>query len=762
MLSVFPARSIFALRIEGSSRAIYAPSNYEGDSKLTKAAIQTALKQIKASEYGTEAIYAHLKGEAFVGVYPIMEDSAVQWFALDFDDKTAATIDPIIESAREQQQVLAEAGLPTYLEISQSGKGVHLWGFLEEPVNAGRIRHALSPLIVESDTYDRMFPNNDGIDETRPLGNLIALPLHGNRVAEGFSVFIDENNKPYENQFVFLSTLERIPLAKVTELFDEAGHYSPDKIRTGFKGESETLTDSWKITNRKYGSPFIRHCYDHATEIDEPTWYALACQFSQFVDGRELFHEWSAQDVRRYNVGTTDRKYDQAVKANKPHSCEAIRHNIWADCADDRRFYGVVWHPYDLAKVPFLALTETTDSSDETIKAGLVRADEGFANVLEELRDIQANPGRAHGYEFGIPPLDEHVGMRPGTMVVMAARSGFGKSAWVGHVINALVDQGVTSAFASLEMTSQEFWTRQLSTKTDVSQTRMKAGKLTDGDWKRLNAWVAELRDPDTYPVIVDEHSRTMERIYEFAGRVCHEAPKDRDGKPKVVLFVDYLQLVQGEGDDDRRIVSRTSKQLTELAKALGICVVALAQLNRAAENNTDTKPSLAWLRDSGQIEQDAHVVMYLMGERGPGVIERLIPILKNRHGTGGIEVRADFNQPLMQFGESGKWARDFNSGVHFDNDAPTVSPDDEDLFGDLGSISVSSEQAERGQTAEVHNAFYTHKIPKPEPMREKTYVMRSTPLGPVAVKEVEEKDKWAVPFEGINVPVKAKKAFTF
>ena len=99
---------------------------------------------------------------------------------MDFDKDEAEARKQV---ARQQEIFLQEAGIPTYIERSRSGNGYHLWGFLEEPVNAGELRFALSPYIDNRDTYDRMFPNQDGTTESSPYGNLIALPLNGKLVS---------------------------------------------------------------------------------------------------------------------------------------------------------------------------------------------------------------------------------------------------------------------------------------------------------------------------------------------------------------------------------------------------------------------------------------------------------------------------------------------------------------------------------------------------------------------------------------------------
>ena len=674
VLALFGARNIFALRVEFEGRALYVPTNYTGQSEFTTKIVAKTLKKLKTSEYGVEAITAHLNGDIFIGVYPLQEDSTVQWFALDFDGDD--DFEEVRKVALAQQEVLLEVGLRTYMEISQSGKGIHLWGFLSEALPASTIRHALSPLIIDTDTYDRMFPNQDGISETRPLGNLIALPLQGDRVKSGFSVFINPvTGELATDQFGFLAQIERIPKGLVEKLFEEAGLYRPERIISSFKGESETRLDSWKMTNPKFGSPFIQHCFENASSIDEPTWYVLACQFAQFQDGRDLFHKWSAEDSRRYDPGSTDRKYNQAIRTKKPHSCEYIRNNVWMECADDKRFESGVYHPFDLADVQFKDLVDSVGTGTQS--RTVISAAEGIDRAMGWLAKVESDPTIGQGYKYGLTDIDVHTGIRDTDLIIIAARPSIGKSSIAGHVIDELAVQGVPSYFFSLEMSSGQFWTRQLAKHTGVDSTRMKKGRLTSNDWARIRAWKKEIDEKESYPVFIDEWSKRIDIIYDTAGRLVHTYGKG-------VIFVDYLQIVHKEGNESEyAAVTRIVTALKDLAKALEVPVVALAQLNRTAiDSDSDGQSLDSWLRGSGQIEQDADVILFLLGERGPGIVERTIVIQKDRHGEAGLRVVVDFNQPLMQWGERGKWIREFGHETKLDNDAPTVTPDDDDLFG--------------------------------------------------------------------------------
>ena len=239
-LELFAGRpDTYAIRWEwekdGTKRAIYIPSNYDGDSEYAKDHAEKICEDVGTDKYGKEAALAHMRGSHFLGVYPIHADSTTKFFALDFDKEP----EEAWKAAKRQQKIFHdEAGIPLYIERSRSGNGYHLWAFLAEAVNAGLVRHAIAQFIEEQDTYDRMFPNQNGVTEARPLGNLIALPLFGSTVKDGKGVFVvegaDGTPQVVEDQKDYLRRVERIPTSKLEELFDDAPEvYQPERDHPG-------------------------------------------------------------------------------------------------------------------------------------------------------------------------------------------------------------------------------------------------------------------------------------------------------------------------------------------------------------------------------------------------------------------------------------------------------------------------------------------------------------------------------------------------
>ena len=660
----------YAIRVEFPDKAVYFPSTYDGESEAAERAVRKIVKQIGTPEFTPEVVRQHLAGKHLIGLYPIQPDSTVRWFALDFDKKKDTDPDPFAAALKQAKVFWEEAGLPVYIERSQGGKGFHVWGFLDGSVNAGKLRHALAPYIENADTYDRMFPNQNGVSETRPLGNLIAMPFHGARMEHGNSAFVTRNGKgepvAVEDQFAFLREVELIPVARIDELFDEAGEYQPEREHTIYEGEAEGLKKSWKMTHPVFGCEFVRWCWENPAEVNEPLWYALACNFAQLEDGRKLFHEWSKRDADRYNAHHTDKKYDQAVRANKPHSCEVIR-GLGGNCECDHRFPGKVYHPFDMVKLSFKAIVESigVEDGDDIIWT----AAEGFDAAIEWAEQVEKDPSMGQGNRYGIKSLDAATGLRPSDLVIAAARPGMGKTAFAGTVMNNLALAGVPTAIFSMEMSKLQFFKRGISTIAGVSQTRITTGQLTGEDWKKIRAAQKLVSDPTKYPLYVDDLSRSTDRIFEIAADLVYN-------KGVQVIFIDYLQLAQRlPRESIFDAVTRFTHDFKLMAKALNVCVVCLTQLNRTADDATsDSQTYDSWLRGSGDIEQAADVIIFLLGEKGPGVKERIAALHKERHREGGLRIDLEFNQPLMQFGEQGTWQiTQPGPDIKRREDAPTV-----------------------------------------------------------------------------------------
>ncbi len=230
--------------------------------------------------------------------------------------------------------------------------------------------------------------------------------------------------------------------------------------------------------------------------------------------------------------------------------------------------------------------------------------------TLEEMERIASRDGSLSGVPTGFADLDGITnGLHPGQLVVVAARPAMGKSTLALDFARAAsIKHGQTSVVFSLEMSRTEIVMRLLSAEARVHLQNMRSGRMTDDDWVRLAQRIGEVT---TAPLFIDDSPHlTMMELRSKCRRL-----KQRHDLKLVVL--DYLQLMTPTKrlDSRQQEVSEMSRALKLLAKELEVPVIALSQLNRAAENRADKKPQLSDLRESGAIEQDADVVVLLHRE---------------------------------------------------------------------------------------------------------------------------------------------------
>lgn len=261
--------------------------------------------------------------------------------------------------------------------------------------------------------------------------------------------------------------------------------------------------------------------------------------------------------------------------------------------------------------------------------------------VLHEAMDrLDARMRGEHntgGVETGFADLDKLTsGLHNGELVVLAARPSMGKTAFALNIAeNVAMRQQVATLFVSLEMSAIELADRMLCSYAHVNGHRLRSGSLSQADRLRLVEKAAELSQAPLY--VDDSASRTVTEIAAAARRIA------RRHKRLGLIVIDYLQLIEPDDSNDPRQeqVAKMTRRLKGLARELKVPVLCLAQLNRQAEASKDNRPRLSHLRESGAIEQDADVVMfvhresyYLRGEeRDQRENEAEIIVAKQRNG---------------------------------------------------------------------------------------------------------------------------------
>ncbi|MBE6369235.1 MAG: replicative DNA helicase [Lentisphaerae bacterium] len=271
-----------------------------------------------------------------------------------------------------------------------------------------------------------------------------------------------------------------------------------------------------------------------------------------------------------------------------------------------------------------------------------------FAHI-ERIINKQEEPGIMSGF----PDLDKMTGgLKRGEMFVVAARPSIGKTALALNIIRNIVmkNNPKTVILFSLEMTDEQISTRLICTEADMSERNFRDGSFRNGDMPKLANAVKNLRNA---PLFIDPTGGlTIAELRAKARRMKIQHKID-------LIVIDYLQLMQGSGHEEsrQREVSEISSGIKSLAKELQIPVMVLAQLNREVEKGTaSTMPKLSHLRESGSIEQDADVVVFLHRDRDkaknlpPGAsVEAKLIVEKNRNGETGY-VDLEFYPSRMEF----------------------------------------------------------------------------------------------------------------
>jgi len=264
---------------------------------------------------------------------------------------------------------------------------------------------------------------------------------------------------------------------------------------------------------------------------------------------------------------------------------------------------------------------------------------DALAESFDRLDELHKRGTALRGVPTGFRDLDNKLsGMQDTNLIILAARPGQGKTAFSLNIAqHVAVDLKQTVGFFSLEMSKEELVDRLLVSQADVDAWRLKTGKLNDEDFSRLSEAMGVLSDA---PLYIDDTPGL--NIFEMRTK----ARRLQVGKQLKLLIIDYLQLIDPGRHQDSRVqeVSMISQSLKNLARELKVPVLAISQLSRAVEARGTKEPQLADLRESGAIEQDADVVMFLYrqdaeSEHWDQQIMKL-KIAKHRNGpTGEIDM---------------------------------------------------------------------------------------------------------------------------
>jgi replicative DNA helicase len=252
---------------------------------------------------------------------------------------------------------------------------------------------------------------------------------------------------------------------------------------------------------------------------------------------------------------------------------------------------------------------------------------DALAESFDRLDELHKQSEGLRGVPTGFKDLDDALaGMQKSNLLILASRPGVGKTSMALNIAqNLAVKYKRPIGFFSLEMSREELVDRLLVAQADIDAWRLKTGKLDEEDFTKLSIAMGELAEAPLY--IDDTPALSILEMRTKARRLQVEAGID-------LLIVDYLQLAKSRHLENRvQEVSEISQGLKNLARELKIPILALSQLSRAVEQRGTRKPQLADLRESGSIEQDADVVMFLWREEEENAENIVLDIAKHRNG---------------------------------------------------------------------------------------------------------------------------------
>ncbi len=266
--------------------------------------------------------------------------------------------------------------------------------------------------------------------------------------------------------------------------------------------------------------------------------------------------------------------------------------------------------------------------SQKSMKQGFVAIKDTLAESFDRLDELHKNAGSLRGVPTGFSDLDKTLaGLQKSNLVILAARPGMGKTALSLNIAQyASSVKKIPVGFFSLEMSKEELVDRLLVSQADIDAWRLKTGKLSSDDFQKLSSAMGVLAEA---PLFIDDTPGLS--IMEMRTKARRLKAEQDIG----LIVVDYLQLMRGRNLENRvQEVAEISQGLKNIARELKVPVLSLSQLSRAVEHRGGNEPQLADLRESGAIEQDADVVMFLYRPDDEDLENMKLKIAKHRNGA--------------------------------------------------------------------------------------------------------------------------------
>lgn len=374
-------------------------------------------------------------------------------------------------------------------------------------------------------------------------------------------------------------------------------------------------------------------------------------------DGKQIdavvIAEYFDERNRLAEVGGLDYLLDIVRNTAGSHSLNSYV-KIVNDRAKERAILKASNDIRDVMTMPDLTTDERIGETEKIISLAL-ESDEGVNSVsttkeavksyIEKL-DHRFQNGVENGLMTGIDSLDDRFsGFMPGDFIIVGGRPSMGKTTVATNLLRGPAESGKRCYCSSLEMETSSLMNRFIASVAGIGLKTLKDATLEDGDWPKLTAAVSKIKD---WSIVFDDQGGVD--IADLCNRWRAESRKN--GLDFIV--VDYLQLITDRSEKNRfDVVSSVSRKLKQIAKELKVPVVALSQLSRKVEERTDKRPTNADLRESGQIEQDADIIMFVYRDEiynqdthQKGVMELITTKFREGEiGTDYVQFIGQYNQ---------------------------------------------------------------------------------------------------------------------
>jgi replicative DNA helicase len=302
----------------------------------------------------------------------------------------------------------------------------------------------------------------------------------------------------------------------------------------------------------------------------------------------------------------------------------------------------------ELAKLLDRAEQRLFNITQSKAKNDLTSAEVILSQAFFELEN-RALESQMPGLSSGFYDLDAMTqGFQRSDLIIVAGRPSMGKTSFVMNTArNVAAIHSLPVAIFSLEMSKEQLMYRMLSSEAQIESNRLRSGRISENEWGRIGAAIQGLSNLKLY--IDDTADISITEIRSKARRLQAER-----GGALGLIIIDYLQLMEGSGDNRVQELSKITRSLKALARELNVPILALSQLSRSVESRTNKRPMMSDLRESGSIEQDADLILMLYREEyyNPDTPDRGIAeviLTKHRNGPTGV-VRLLFDSQFTQF----------------------------------------------------------------------------------------------------------------